>query len=147
VGYALYTTHERPVFFNQPISTSKNFFRFEANSPTNAELTSSSVPTELRLQFNGGNILPSGIELKNIWRWYALDTIIEFVDPKGNKKTERMWTLFLTYEKPIAVKEVLVDSNGSPLPIYEVKDSNSHSAVVVFSGDLAGIVVDIRVIS
>jgi hypothetical protein len=117
------------------------------NSPTNAELTSSSVPTELRLQFNGGNILPSGIELKNIWRWYALDTIIEFVDPKGNKKTERMWTLFLTYEKPIAVKEVLVDSNGSPLPIYEVKDSNSHSAVVVFSGDLAGIVVDIRVIS
>jgi hypothetical protein len=31
VGYALYTTHERPVFFNQPISTSKNFFRFEVS--------------------------------------------------------------------------------------------------------------------
>ena len=32
MGYALYTTHERPVFFNQPISTGKNFFRFEAKN-------------------------------------------------------------------------------------------------------------------
>src|SRR5712692_7290072 len=31
VGYALYTTHERPFFFNQSTSTSKNFFRFEVN--------------------------------------------------------------------------------------------------------------------
>jgi len=32
VGYALYTTHERPFFFNQSISTGKNFFRFEAKN-------------------------------------------------------------------------------------------------------------------
>jgi len=32
VGYALYTTHERPFFFNQSISTGKNFFRFEVYS-------------------------------------------------------------------------------------------------------------------
>jgi hypothetical protein len=36
VGYALYTTHERPVFFNQPISTGKNFFRFEVNATEKA---------------------------------------------------------------------------------------------------------------
>ncbi len=31
MGYALYTTHERPFFFNQSISTGKNFFRFEVS--------------------------------------------------------------------------------------------------------------------
>ena len=31
MGYALYTTHERPFFFNQSISTGKNYFRFEVN--------------------------------------------------------------------------------------------------------------------
>src|ERR1700674_1602358 len=33
VGYALYTTHERPFFFNQSIFIGENVFRFEANSP------------------------------------------------------------------------------------------------------------------
>ena len=32
VGYALYTTHERPFFFNQSICTGEIFFHFEANS-------------------------------------------------------------------------------------------------------------------
>ena len=38
MGYALYTTHERPVFFNQPISTGKNFFRFEVKKPPQSAL-------------------------------------------------------------------------------------------------------------
>jgi hypothetical protein len=38
VGHALYTTHERPFFFNQPISTDKNFFRFEVSNRDHAKL-------------------------------------------------------------------------------------------------------------
>ena len=32
MDYALYTTHERPFFFNQSIFIGENFFRFEVNT-------------------------------------------------------------------------------------------------------------------
>ena len=105
--------------------------------------------THLRLQFNVGNAIPFAIEQGNIWRWYALANIFQPIDPSGKKKLEgiRVWTLFLVFDKPIAVKQFRIDGGGATLPIYEVKDSSQRHAVISFNGDLTSLVLHVQALN
>ncbi len=109
----------------------------------------SDVPTRLRLQFNGGNTMPTGIEQKNIWRWYALTTVVSGLNPKTHKIQEggRDWILFMIFDKPVNYNEVHVDANGGNLPLYDVKDSTAREAIVVFNGPLAGVIINVQFVS
>jgi len=108
----------------------------------------SKVPTDLRLQFNGGDTLPLGIDQHNIWRWYALTTVFKSLDEKTKTFVEagRTWTVFMTFDKPITFTQIRIDASGGKLPTYEVKDSNNRSAIIVFGGDLAGVVLTIQTV-
>ena len=78
-----------------------------------------------------------------------LTTIIKGLDAKTSEIREigRTWTVFLTFDKATQIGQIIVDAGGGKLPLYEVKDSNQRSAIIVFNGDIAGIVVSIQVIS
>jgi hypothetical protein len=106
------------------------------------------VPTDLRLQFNALNTMPLAVSQHNIWRWYTLRTSFQGIDAKTKKLTEggSTWTIFVTFDTPVAFKQIRIDSGGSPLPRYEVKDSSQRTVIVVFSGELAGTIVDIQAI-
>ncbi len=108
----------------------------------------SKVPTDLRLQFNGGDTLPLSVDQHNIWRWYALTTVFKGLDEKTKTFVEmgRTWTVFMTFDKPVNFTQIRIDASGGKLPTYEVKDSTNRSAVIVFGGDLTGVVVTVQAI-
>ncbi len=103
------------------------------------------IPTELRLQFGDINDLPTKITNDNIWRWYALKTINIGMNPK-TKKLEQvigLWTIFVTFDKPVNFSQIRVTSTGA-LPTYEVKDSSQRSAVITIQGAIEHSVLDIQ---
>ena len=105
------------------------------------------VPTGIRLQFNGEHTMPYALDQENIFRWYALFTGVIHADSPERKVERLTWTLFLTFDKPVAVQQVRLDSERGKLPEYEVKDFTSRGAVIVLSGDLVGLVVHVRIVS
>jgi hypothetical protein len=130
VGYDVYL---RQAFQPKPIITEH-------------AVAGSDLPTYLRLQFNANNTIPTAIDKQNVWRWYALRTTFSGLDRKTNTLAvgAQMWSVFIVLDKPISFDQILVDGAGSTLPGYEVKDSSNRTAVVIFSGDLVGVVVNIR---
>lgn len=101
-------------------------------------------PTFLRLQFNVGNVLPTAIEQGNIWRWYALaHAIIE--NPGGPaERIHKVWTLYLLFDKPVAIRQFRIDASGAILPRHEVKDWSQRHAIIAFDGDLGGFVLNVQ---
>jgi hypothetical protein len=57
---------------------------------------------------------------------------------------ERAWVVFLVFSAPISYKQIIVDGNGAELPVYEVKDATSLTALLVFNGDLSGRIINIH---
>ena len=87
------------------------------------------------------------VDLKNVWRWYTLGTIVHGIDQKQQAfEATTNWTVFIAFEKPIKFKQIIVDGFGSSLPRYEVKDSSNRTAIIVFNGDLVATTVEIRAI-
>jgi hypothetical protein len=104
------------------------------------------IPTNLRLRFAGPNTTPTSVGQNNIWRWYALSTTFMGLDAK-TKELKPMgigWSIFLVFDKSITFSQISVDAGGSEMPPYEVKDSSSRSAVVIFRGDLTNVTVEIK---
>ncbi len=99
----------------------------------------------LRLQFGADGATPNAIQTQNVWRWYALTTIFAGTVPAAPVMA-RSWTVFLTFDKPLDIKQVVVEADG-PLPIYEVKDTDSRSVVIAFMGDLSNRTVDLKILS
>jgi hypothetical protein len=97
-------------------------------------------PTELTLQFNTGNLLPELISTVNVWRWYALKTVYNFVPREGPPVTMSNWIVFVAFERPIVFEQIRIDPKGATIPMYEIKDRSARTFVAVFSGELAGII-------
>jgi hypothetical protein len=105
------------------------------------------MPTSLKLQFGAPNTLVCALSLQNIWKWYAQRNFFSYVDKKTKETIEMYsWSIFITFDKPIAFRQIQIDGRGSPLPRHEVKDSSSRYAVVGFDADLVGVQVDIYAI-
>jgi len=60
------------------------------------------------------------------------------VDPISKKRVQII--LFIIFNESIHLKQVKIDGGGMNLPIYEVKDSGPRHAIIVFNGDLSGII-------
>jgi hypothetical protein len=101
--------------------------------------------THITLQFGHGTALPVATVLENIWRWYALANVVVLKRLDGGPSTEiKTWTVFLTLDHPINPQQVIVTS-PTALPPYEVKDRDSRSIVIAFTGDLVDLPVEIKV--
>jgi hypothetical protein len=90
--------------------------------------------THLGLKFGPSGTTPVATDLANIWRWYALKSVAVVILPDGQRKELPSWNLFITLDKPVDAKQVLIE--GDALPQYEVKDRDSRSVVVAFMGDI-----------
>jgi hypothetical protein len=99
--------------------------------------------THLGLKFGPSGSSPIATDLANIWRWYALQSIAVMILPDGQRKEIKSWNLFMTFEKPVDVKQVIIE--GDKLPQYEVKDRDSRSVVVAFLGDISDASLRVRI--
>ena len=97
------------------------------------------TPTHITLRFSEGSQAPTVEGIDNIWRWYALANVrVQLSAENPPKREVSSWTVFLTLDRAIETKQVHVEITGpKPIPSYEVKDRDSRSAVLVFSGDMA----------
>jgi hypothetical protein len=108
-----------------------------------AATTPTAISTRLRLQFNAGSDIPTSLDMENIWRWYTLTHIIVGKDRRGKQKEMRMVTIFIIFDKPVAFKQILLNSGGAALPRPEVKDSGPRHAVIVLGDAIPGVVLEI----
>jgi hypothetical protein len=112
----------------------------------NQALTSSptqGADTHLSLNFGQTGTTPQATSLSNIWRWYALANVARMILPDGQMRDIKSWSVFLTFEKPVDVKQIIVEGQG--IPQYEVKDRDARSAVIAFLGDIVNASLRIRV--
>jgi len=107
------------------------------------------IPTSLKIQFNAGNVLPTAIEVQNIWRWYALTHIIRGVDPKGETPPveHRILTIFVMFDRPVAFKQITLDAAGAALPSHEIKDCGPRHAIIALESYIPGVVLSIKTLS
>jgi hypothetical protein len=99
--------------------------------------------THLSLKFGPAGSTPIATDLANVWRWYALASIAVVVLPDGQRKEIKSWNLFMTFDKPIDAKQVIIEGGG--LPQYEVKDRDSRSVVIAFLGDIFDTSLKVRI--
>jgi hypothetical protein len=110
------------------------------------------IPTHLRLQFQPNSANPRNLLAENVWYWYALCNIFKTVEPpselfkNGRTSEHKFWSLFLVFDKPVAIKQITFDSHGAAMPLMEVKDKGPRHAVIVIAGDVGGAVLDINVV-
>jgi len=102
-----------------------------------------STPTYVRLQFNESGTYPIIIDQKNMFRntWFSYHV----EDATAQKILGTSWMIFLVFDKPIDVKEIMINGNGRKLPPYEVKDRTVRSAVIFFQDDVVNTVLSINV--
>ena len=62
-----------------------------------------------------------------------------------NRPLGKWWLIFLVFDAPIDVKEIIINGNGRDLPMHEIKAFTLRSAVIWFYGDILNTVVSINV--
>lgn len=88
---------------------------------------------ELRLHLYGDNRFPTRVSGSNDWRYYYLHQTLVGIDKETGRKAEHVVPLLVfSFEKPIKVGTLEVNSSDFTLPRYEVKEFNNRFAVIVF---------------
>jgi hypothetical protein len=113
--------------------------------------SSTAIPTQIRWQFVGGRQTPTVLYENNIAAWYTLwspSIELEGRDKKGNvvgrAATGPYWTIFLTFKHPVTYQQLtLVSPNISS---YEVKQTNTGSAVIVVNQDIPAGFVEVSTV-
>ena len=52
----------------------------------------------------------------------------------------------MIFDQPVAIKQIRFNGNGAQLPMIEVKSTSPRYAVIVISGDLGNVILDVDVI-
>jgi hypothetical protein len=108
-----------------------------------------SIPTSLRLQFNPNSLIPTCLDIHNIANWYSMrhSFIVNELPTKksqqGRQQEFRCWTIHIVFDRPITLRQVVVDTHGVQLPLLEVKDRSTRHAIILISGDIPAAVMDI----
>jgi hypothetical protein len=110
------------------------------------------IPTSLRLQFQANSLNPTCLDINNIANWYSLRNEMQIHEgpspqyPNGRVITRRFWTLYVVFDHPVSLKQIVFDGNGAQLPTIEVKDRSPRHAVIFISDDMPSCILDLRVI-
>jgi hypothetical protein len=103
------------------------------------------TPTYLRLQFNSPG---STVEIgkSNIWYWYTLTFIKQAHFNKKKEMTQSVpgHLVFIVFDKPISLKQPLIETAGGAMPLYEEKSRSDRHLIFEFDGDISGKVITIR---
>lgn len=118
--------------------------RPRTQSQTDIAPRGTNLETRLSLKFGSAGSLPIEDGIANVARWYALANVVVMVAADNTRKEIRTWNVFITFEKPVQVRQVVISSKDA-LPSYEVKDFGDKSAVIAFVGDLSNVSLEISV--
>ena len=116
---------------------------------------------ELRLWCQGTAHPPTQLSQTNIWRWFMMTAVAQVMPPGSGPPGFTSGpigagmsagavilnhTLYLTFDRPMSVGTMVITSPDMTVPLHEVKDFSSRSAVISFgSGIPAGtLVVTVR---
>jgi hypothetical protein len=103
--------------------------------------------TFLRLHIYPDNRSPSRIADSNIFRWYHLTNMVEVFSAEGAQIGKALNSiLFVTFDRPVPVATLAINSPDIRLPRYEVKDFNQRFAVIVFSGRLDSGTLEVAIV-
>lgn len=102
--------------------------------------------TLIRIQTYSDARLPTRRQQENVWRWYTMSNQIRGIDGAGVEvNLAFQFILFLVFETPVAVGQILVSSPDMALPSHEVKDSGPRHAIIVFNGSVGAGEIEVRV--
>jgi hypothetical protein len=94
---------------------------------------------ELTLQIYGDERAPMRLSYNNIWRWYYLRNIMVIIGKETGKEVKHViGNLYLSFDHPVKVGTLEVSAHGFILPSYEVKEFTNRYAIIVFSDELPG---------
>lgn len=98
------------------------------------------VYTHVRIQFKGNGLPPLQIDESNVYRWFALGSmLLSVVNPQQTKLAG--WTIYMTFDRPIIFTQFKIDGLGDMR--YEVKSWSQRHAIIAIFGDPPPSVVDI----
>lgn len=92
---------------------------------------------ECSMRVFGDDRIPEEIVRDNIWRWYWLRQTLHGVDAAGALVYQGVSvTVFLSFDNPVAVGTLRVQSPDIRLPPHEVKEFNNRFAIIAFMADV-----------
>ena len=107
----------------------------------------------LRLTFYGDDRHPTALQCRNVGTWFAYHSPharIEAAGEDGSRTTlatvPKAWAIFIEYECPTEVRQIVASFNAAGLPPYNVLLSTKRASVIAFSGDLPSgdLEIDVR---
>jgi hypothetical protein len=113
-------------------------------------LEPSIIESGLFLQFTDNTSIPVAKYIKNIKFWYALYIQSIIVDTKdkngislGGFSVPPRWNVFIIFDKPPIIKQLLATCNGPNKPKCNVATANSAYAIVTIEGDVTDANIDV----
>ena len=109
----------------------------------------------LRITFHGDERHPTALYLKNIAGWFAYHSPYARIDGLAEDgtlttllSTPKAWAIFIAYERPTEVSQIVASLNSPGLPSYNILLSTKRMCVISFSADIpAGdLEIDVRLI-
>ena len=97
----------------------------------------------LRLTVHGDARSPTCQRSTNVATWFAYyspEIQLIGVDADGLQqpfvKTSKTWALFVTYDLPIEVTQILISLNAPNLPSHQILISTKRACVIAFNSDI-----------
>lgn len=102
---------------------------------------------ELQIHVYADTRMPTRLSHSNIWRWYFMKQVLVQLNRDTGAEDRRniTSTLFLTFDAPVNMGTLEVSSPDMQLPMHEVKDFNSRSAIIFFNADVPEGTLAVRV--
>lgn len=120
---------------------------------TSANSVKEDVGATLRLTFHDDDRHPTALRLANVATWCAYFTPqIQILgqDDDGAistiAATPKTWAIFIAYDRPTEVTQIVASLNAAGLPRYDILISTKRACVIAFAGDIpAGdLEIDVR---
>lgn len=115
-----------------------------------SEIAPIQTPVELRLQFFGGEREPTELRRIGVLSWYTVwshEVKARLIKDSGETEDKtvypRVWTIFVVFERPTKINQLIVDSTTS-LPPYQINFLNTIYAVMTTTGDIPAGMITIR---
>lgn len=106
----------------------------------------------LRMQFYGDTRVPTEIRQSNVANWFAYYSPIAQVredSPAGPGRvvlaTPKTWAIFIAFDRPTEVRQIVVNFNAPGLPQYQVLQSTKRAALISFAQDIPAGELEIEV--
>jgi hypothetical protein len=112
------------------------------------------VKSGVKLQFFGGNKIPTQVSIDNVATWFTYFTPSLSILPKdakgntiaGGMEVPPNWVIFVAFDHPVLYGEVRIDfSNPEIMPVMDRQMMNSRVVVISSRGPIPAGVLDIHV--